>query len=94
MFQEKLTAQIKLHPYATALFVLYMAFWIVVYCLLFGGVYVGELAIYALYLSIPYTLILSLLSLTLKNSGGFFLWLTFITYIPIIATILLIIPSL
>ncbi|BAU52842.1 hypothetical protein MgSA37_01006 [Mucilaginibacter gotjawali] len=94
MFKERLTYQIKLHPYASTLVVLYTVFWAVVYCLLFNGFTVGQLALDAMFLSIPYSLIALILSLTLKNSGRFFLWLTFIIYIPIIATFLIVLPLL
>ena len=50
MFKARLIVQIKLHPFTTAMFVLYMAFWIVIYCLLFGGMKVGELALDAMFL--------------------------------------------
>jgi hypothetical protein len=92
MFKERVIAQMKQHRYATAIFVLYMAFWVVVYCLLFGGLKVGEVALYAMFLSIPYSLIMLLMSLAIKNSNKFFLWLTFIIYIPIIVTFIIILP--
>jgi len=94
MFKERLIPQIKLHPYATALFVLYMTFWIVVYCLLFCGVYVGELALTTMFLSIPYSLIVLLMALLMKNSSRFFLCLTFLIYVPIIATMTIVLHQL
>jgi len=94
MFKERLNYQIKLHPYASALVVLYTVFWAVAYGLLFNGFKVGQLALDAMFLSIPYSLFVLILSLTLKNSAKFFLWLTFIIYIPIIATFYIVLPLL
>ena len=102
MFKEKLVGQIKQHPFAFVLFVLYMAFWIAVYSTLFWGnnksadevELFGYLAIGGLFLSIPYSLLILALSLIIKKSSSFYLWLTYLIYIPIIMNILMVLPFL
>jgi hypothetical protein len=95
MFEEKLVGQVKQHPFAMVLFVLYMAFWIAIYCLLFiGGVKVGDVALSALPLSIMYSLFMLTLALLTKKHSTLYLWLTYLIYIPIITTIIIILPLL
>jgi len=95
MFKEKLVNQVKENPFTTVLFALYMAFWIAIYCLLFiGGVKVGDVSLSALPLSILYSLIMLTLALLTKKSSTFYLWLTYLIYIPIIVTVVLVLHSL
>ena len=93
MFKERLTTQIKQHPFSTVLFALYMTFWVVLYYLIFfSQVRAADLALQALPLSIVYSLVMLTISLLRKKGGKFFLWLTYLIYIPILATIGIILP--
>ena len=92
---QKLLGECKQRPFATALFALYMAFWITVYSVLFFfGVRVGMVMLYALIFAIPYSWIILLISIFNKKGSKFFLTITLLVYIPILATIGLIIPLL
>jgi len=92
MYKEKLIAQIKLHPFATGLYAAYMTFWITVYYLLFfGGAKIGEVMLCGFYLSIPYSLITLSLTLLTKKSRRFYLWLTYLIFLPIIVTMRMIV---
>jgi hypothetical protein len=95
MFSKKLITQIKQHPFATAICALYLVFWSTVYFLLFiVGAKVGDLALQAMFLSIPYSLTTLFMSILIKRNGRFFLWLTYLIYIPIIVTMMIILPLL
>ena len=92
MFKENLIIQINQHRFATALYLMYILCWITVYCLFFSGVKIGQLTIYGFFLSIPYSLITLSLTLLIKKSSTFYLWLTYLIYLPIIVTLILIMP--
>jgi hypothetical protein len=93
MYKNKLMDRLKRHSFATTVFALYMAFWITVYSMLFFfEMPVGFVALYALIFAIPYSWVILLISLFNKKDRKFFLVITLLIYIPILATIRLIVP--
>ncbi|CAN5209208.1 hypothetical protein BH09BAC6_BH09BAC6_31260 [soil metagenome] len=93
MYKERLIAQIKLHPFAISLYVLYIVFWIAIYFIMNSGseqnnTAYNEIAtfagIFGIVISLPYSFTTLLLSVFDKKYSRFYLWLTYFIYLPVI----------
>ncbi len=90
---KKLLIQIKRHPFAIMLFVAYLTMWLFFYYVIITdtnkkSISYGEmkaiLGFSVLTLSISYSLINLLLAVFYKKFRNFYVWLTMLTYLPIL----------